>query len=458
MATNSPTALLTQPWLHQADAITFAADKPGTLLAMEMGTGKTLCALALLELWQARRVLILCPKSVAEVWRGEFAKHTRGWTCAAYSDGPITKRAAAMTALLATNLPAVACVVNYDATWQGAMPAALKRPWDVVIFDECHRLKSAAGQQSRLASQLMHRATRRLGLTGTPMPHSPLDVYAQLRAIDKRVYGTSNAVFKSRYAVKGGFEGKAIVGYQNLPELEAKLAAVTFRCRAQDVLTLPDAQDSTRYCELTPAEARAYKEMEREMTVLLEAGEVTAANALVKLLRLQQITSGYLPIETATVPLGDSKRKLLGEVLEDLSPLEYGAAREPVVVFCRYKHDLAAVTEVCTEQGLRCGELSGAANDLAEWQAGGLDVLAVQLQAGGLGVDMTRARYCVYYSNSYSLGDYLQTRARVHRPGQTRPVTYIHLLARGTVDEVVLRALEKRQDVVEAVLASLLRK
>jgi len=127
-------------------------------------------------------------------------------------------------------------------------------------------------------------------------------------------------------------------------------------------------------------------------------------------------------------------------------------------VFCRYQPDLQAVADTCHQQGLRYAELSGQRKELAAWQAGDADVIGVQLQAGGLGVDMTRARYCIYYSNSYSLGDYLQTRARVHRPGQKRPVTYVHLLAQGTVDEIILKALEERQDVVEAVIDALRRK
>jgi SNF2 family DNA or RNA helicase len=76
------------------------------------------------------------------------------------------------------------------------------------------------------------------------------------------------------------------------------------------------------------------------------------------------------------------------------------------------------------------------------------------MQAGGVGVDLTRARVCAYYSLGFSLGEYLQSRKRTHRPGQTRSVLYVHLVAEGTIDEQVYRALEARQDVIAAVLAS----
>jgi SNF2 family DNA or RNA helicase len=91
-------------------------------------------------------------------------------------------------------------------------------------------------------------------------------------------------------------------------------------------------------------------------------------------------------------------------------------------------------------------------DELKQWQAGEAPVLAVQIDSGGVGVDLTRARYSVYYSLGFSLGSYEQSLARIHRPGQTRPVEYIHLLAQDTVDEQVMVALARRADVVNSVL------
>ena len=105
---------------------------------------------------------------------------------------------------------------------------------------------------------------------------------------------------------------------------------------------------------------------------------------------------------------------------------------------------------------VRSAELSGRRNELDEWQQGdGPEVIAVQIQAGGLGIDLTRARYSIFYSLGYSLGDYEQALARVHRPGQNRKVTHLHLVAPGTVDEHVYDALEQKRDVVEFVIDTL---
>jgi SNF2 family DNA or RNA helicase len=100
-------------------------------------------------------------------------------------------------------------------------------------------------------------------------------------------------------------------------------------------------------------------------------------------------------------------------------------------------------------------ELSGKRNELRRWQDGEAQVLAVQIDAGAEGVDLTRARYSIFYSVGYSLGRYDQAKKRTHRPGQMKPVTHIHLVARGTVDVKIMRALEKRADIVNAILAEI---
>jgi SNF2 family DNA or RNA helicase len=140
------------------------------------------------------------------------------------------------------------------------------------------------------------------------------------------------------------------------------------------------------------------------------------------------------------------KGELLNDWLKDVP------SEEPIVVFTRFRHDLAMVKAVFDERGETCAELSGQKNELSAWQSGQMRGLAVQIQAGGVGVDFTRARYCVYYSLGFSLGDYLQSRKRIHRPGQAHNVVYLHLLAEHTIDRQVYKALENRLDVVNSIL------
>ena len=179
----------------------------------------------------------------------------------------------------------------------------------------------------------------------------------------------------------------------------------------------------TRMGELGPKARKLYRTLERDFIVYLEEGRITAVNVLSQLVRLQQMTSGYAHTE------------------DDLD----------VVVFARFTHDLEVVHRVARRLGRPSYEISGARKELSLWnEVGG--VLAVQIQSGGLGIDLTKARYAIYYSLGFSLGDYLQSRARLHRHGQERPVEIIHLVAAHTVDEKVMAALAAREQVVESIM------
>jgi SNF2 family DNA or RNA helicase len=276
-----------------------------------------------------------------------------------------------------------------------------------------------------------------------------MDIYAVFRFLDVRIYGPSFSAFRQKYAVMGGYQRKQITGFQRLDELEQLMSRITFRV-GKEVLDLPPETHVTYYCDLAGEALRIYRDLEQDFVARVLDGTVTAANAMVKLLRLQQVTGGVVPTDDGIARRVDnSKQKLLADTLEDIGK------DEPVVVFCRFHADLDAVHEACEQNEFASLELSGRRDELKRWQDGEAQVLAVQISAGGVGVDLTRARYSMYYSLSFSLGEYDQALSRVHRPGQTRPVEHIHLVARNTVDVKIMRALEKRAEIVQAILAEI---
>lgn len=324
-----------------------------------------------------------------------------------------------------------------------------------LLVHNCHRVKDPGGKASKFCKALSMGTAKtfpipfRLGLTGTPMPHSPLDVYAQFRALDTNVFGSSYTAFKSRYAVMNPVITGKVDAFQNLDELARKMGAFTYQVDAS-VLNLPDPVHTERIFDLSPRGRAVYRALEENLIAEVETGTIVAANALAKLLRLRQVTGGTTRIEDGeSVRVDDGKADALAEVLADL-PL-----REPLVVVAVFHADLDRIREVCEANGRTVLELSGRRNELAEWKGGGADVLAVQIQAGGVGIDLTRACHSILWSVGFSLGEYEQFLARTQRPGQTRFVNYIHLLARGTVDFAVYRALRARANVVEAVLATM---
>ena len=452
----------TKPWAHQRAALEFLNGHRAALLDYEMGTGKT----RVLVDWISNQPpgachLVLCPKKVIPVWESEFAKwsSSRYWVAALEkSSESAKKKATKVSQLIAWKTPKEGhkvIVVNYESAWRpGLKEVLLGHRWDTVVLDESHRIKDPTGRASKFCSQLGRRSARNICLTGTPLPHSPLDSFAQFRFLDPEVFGHSWTKFRARYAVMGGYavNGRPVqvVGYRNEGELAEKMGSLTIQARTDDVLDLPDAHHIDREVELGQAGMRAYREMERLFMAYVNGRTVTATNTLVKLLRLQQITSGYLPGETPGAKpqkIDDSKEGMLREILEDLQETE------KVVVFCRFTADIEAVKRVAADLGRRSAELSGQVNDLATWKADpGITILAAQVQAGKEGISLVEARYAIYYSIGYSLGDFIQSLARIRRPGQGHRCTYYHLIAKGTIDRKVYKALQKRKVVVDAIL------
>lgn len=468
-----PPGLLTRPWRHQQAAYKFCLDHfasglRGILLAMGMGTGKSMVACMLVLTLAARRILIACPLRVVPVWIAQFERHVGIPVVITALDedaGSVAdKRALAeekMRLAEARDVPFVA-VINYDSAWRAPFaPWAEKQQWDLVIADEDHRLKCPGGKASLFFKRLRTVARHRVALTGTPMPHGPMDIYAQFRFLDATIFGPSFAAFRQKYAVMGGFQRKQITGFQKLDELERLMSRVTYRV-GKEVLELPPETDVTYHCDLGSEAHRIYKDIEEDFVAQVRDGVVTAANAMVKILRLQQVANGIAKTDDGVDHRIDTaKQKLLADTLEDIG------AGEPVVVFCWFHLDLDAVHQSC--QALQAGltdedkakgryqtlELSGRRDELKQWQEGAAQALVVQIQAGGEGVDFTRARYSIFYSVGYSLGKYVQARSRTHRPGQTNPVEHIHLIARNTVDVRIMRALEKRAEIVDSILAEI---
>ena len=419
------------PWEHQRAAAAWSSSRRGAMLSLDMGTGKSLVALMVINQPGIETVLL-------------------------NGSGGTKAKAALMVKTVVSRdwsnpTQPIAVVINYDSVWRGGLASAIaSHPWAWIVLDESHRIKSPGGRASRWLANLAQRnpLARLLCLTGTPMPHSPLDLYGQFRFLDPSVFGTSFARMRARYADCDPRYPSKVRRWLRQDEIASLLSQNSFRVTADEVLDLPDSLHEVLPVQLTAKTRKFYNDLERDMVATIAQGTVIAANALTQLLRMQQATSGYATTEDGKFPIdGESEKEaVLADWMDDLPH------SEPIVVFCRFRSDLDAVRRVCEKQKRAASELSGRQNTLEQWQAGETSVLAVQIQSGGVGIDLTRSAYCVYYSIGFSLGDYEQSLARLRRPGQTRCVRYYHLVATKTVDELVYKALDERRSVIDAVL------
>lgn len=293
-----------------------------------------------------------------------------------------------------------------------------------------------------------------MALTGTPVTQGPLDVFGIYRVIDPSIFGPSYYAFRNKYAVMGGYGNHQVVSYRNLDDLIRKVHSVAYRVTKDECLDLPPTVDQRLYCELEPEARRVYRAVARQSLAELGSGRVTAVNVLAKLLRLSQITGGFVGDESGEVrEVSRAKLGLLAETLDDLL-----SAGKKVVVFARFLPEIAAIRRMLDGRGVEYGYIAGEVpmeqrgEEVRKFQQGPeCRVFVAQIQTAGLGITLTAADTMVFYSLSYSYADYDQCRARIHRPGQDKRCTYIHLLVRDTVDEKVLSVLAKKGDMAREV-------
>lgn len=467
-------SLIGESWHHQRAGYRFAMEHDGCLLPFKMGYGKTRTAVGVF-MNRGRLALILCPKSVVPIWPQEFEKHIAlskgaslvedGIVVIPLNKGTISKKVdLAKLAILGFErhkYKKLALVINYESAWRPEFAewAINNAGFDTVIFDEAHKIKGAGSKISLFCSRLSDAVKYKIALAGTPMPHSPLDIYGIYRALDKSIFGTNFAWFKKIYCITKEIEVKnpktgeiikapVTVGFKAMRQMREKISQIAMFI-LDNLIELPPVQDIKIPIEISSSAMRIIKDLEKGYFSELKDGRITAGNILVKLLRMQQVTSGYVKTDEGHMVEVDTGKR---EALEDLIV----GIDEPIVVFAKFASDLANVARVCENLKVEYRELSGRVNQLAEWQEGKAQVIGVNIQCGGAGIDLTRARYCIYYSICSSLGDYEQSRARVHRPGQERPVTYYHLVAEGTVaDSRVYDALQDHKDVIMALMADI---
>lgn len=428
----------------------------GAALLMEMGTGKSLTAIAitgaLSQAGRIRRVLIVAPLSILGVWEEEFQKFAAFPYALAVLSGSSAKKLDTLRHMTGTTLQVV--VVNYESAWRLEKALTAWHP-DLIIADEGHKIKT----HNIAASKAMHRmgakASYRLLLTGTVITNKAIDVFSQYKFLNPAIYGNSFYAFRNRYFDMVGYGNHTPVLKKSMEsELTEKLHSISYRATKAECLDLPETIDMIRQIELEPAALRIYRGLVKESYAELAGGEVTATNILTRLLRLSQLTGGFLGNdETAAVEqVSAAKLSALEDILD-------GAVAEgkKLVIIARFIPEIKAICKLLEKRdlGYSCitGEVKNRDEQVARFQ-NEPEVMAFvgQIATAGLGITLTAASTMVFYSLDYSMSNFEQTKARIHRMGQRMPCTYLYLVARGTVDEKVLAALESKADLARTLV------
>ena len=448
------------PYEHQRRAAAFALDRlsrgGGAALLMEMGTGKTLTSIGIVgQLWKERRIarlLIVAPLSILGVWRDEFDKFAGYDYCLSVLEGTAARKADTIRHMAGKSLQVL--VINYESAWRMEKELAEWRP-DMIVCDEGHKIKTHNIAASKAMHRLAAKAKYRLLLTGTVITNKPIDVFSQYKFCDPAIYGNSFYQFRNRYFDMVGFGGYTPVMKRSMEgEFTERLHSIAFRATKAECLDLPEFTDIVQRIDLEPQAMRVYRQLVRDSYAELAEGSVTVTNVLSQLLRLSQLTGGYVGNDDAGGVTQVSTAKL--DALADLVDGAVADGRK-IVVIARFVPEIHAIGKMLEKKKIRYAQISGEIRDrdaqIAAFQNDpDVPVFIGQIATAGLGITLTAASLMVFYSLDYSMSNYEQTRARIHRVGQKNECTYIHLVARGTVDEKVLKALHDKANLAKSLV------
>ena len=442
-----------RPHEYQRFAIHKLLEMPEAGLFLDMGLGKTVTTLtAIEELLYDRflisRVLVIAPKRVAEeTWTTEAGKwdHLRHLKISRVL-GSQAKRREALA------VEADIYVINRENVVWLTKECDRRWPFDMIVVDELSSFKSNQAQRFKALKKVRPLARRFVGLTGTPSPNGLLDLWPQMYLIDRgERLGKTVTGYRSRYFYPGKTDGHVVYSYEPKPGAEKaireKIADICISMKAEDYLEMPALMVNDIPVRLSHDEMELYRKLEREKLLEMDGEQVTALTAATVYNKLLQMANGGVYTDDGqAVELHRKKLEALGEILE-------AACGQPVLVFYNYRQDYNRIRE--TFEAYHPRTLKGP-EDIRAWNEGKIPLLLAQPASMGHGLNLQAGGHIlVWYGLTWSLELYQQANARLYRQGQKQGVVIHRLVAVGTVDEEVVRRLEKKDETQAGLLEAL---
>lgn len=497
---------LTEPFAHQREGVEWLYKHPRAGLFYDPGLGK--CKITVdLQRATGDMMLIMCPAVVLKTWAREFVRHGAITDTVVISGSPARKKELIQRCI---DAPPAAVIITYESAVR-LVSLLVNIPYRCIVADESHRIKAVNSIRTKAALQLSERAYRRVLLSGTPSLGTPLSIYAQLRFLGNYFAAETWIDYKKTYAVYPPEElragkPKTIVGFQNLGELAERVGEVCLRKTQDECLDLPEQRIIDIEFEVSRQQRALYNRvvedqgddagvavqhalLDNQLSQLsgarLSTPYLLAREPVTQLGKLEQITSGFVHrtydnpgfcngcaklvdcVEQRIRPFTrrcsyETKPTQEKEFLEDNARLDaledllvdlLEDSKNKIIIWTRYLAELDIIAAllkklsapfVRVQGGMKTELFEKAMQDFTD--DAGIRVYLGQV-ASGIGVTLNVANYMVYYSLPWSLEQYLQSKARNYRIGQTKKTTVYRLLAVDTTDETKAKSLDQKIDI-----------
>lgn len=445
----------TAPKRHQLITLAWGFDRHRVSLWHGIGTGKSLAALYLHQLWSTRKHLIVCPNSVVGGWADQIAQHT-------YLH-PVLLRGskAERRARLFEGGPGV-YVVNYE----GLLVLFCERPdgrarpdpglvaqagVDGVTADECHALANPTAIQTKVFRELSRRAEHAIIMTGTPISTSEADLWSEYHCLDGGVsLGTNRWAFLNKH-FRQDFWGGWKVKDGEREAILARVAPRTLRFSRQECVDLPPRSYQVRSVPMSAEQRRLYRQIVDEQRITLGGLEADVPSGQ-SAQKLSQVAGGFVFVGDEAVVLADQPK--IDEVRRTLDEL----GDEKVVIFHAYVEEGRLLEAMLQKRGTPYAALRGEVADkddqVRRFQADDrCRVLVAHPKSGGVGLNLQVATVAGFYSNGlYGAVARAQAEGRIYRTGQDRPCLFIDWELEGSLDQRHLHRIEDQAELIRSAL------
>ena len=433
------------PHDYQQYAIDFIESHKTAAVLLDMGLGKTVITLtALNELlfdhFEISRVLVIAPLRVArntwpqEIGKWEHLNHIR------YSVAVGTEK---------ERLHALRQQVSLYIINRENVPWLVEKTdfsYDAIVIDELSSFKNWSSKRFKALMKVRPLAKRVIGLTGTPSGNGLMDLFAEFKVLDMgQRLGRFITKYRQDYFVPDKRNGQVVFSYAPLPGAEEriyeKISDITISMKAADHLRMPALIESEYSVRMNEEEKKMYAEMCEQLVLQMKGDEVTAANAGVLSGKLAQMANGAVYTDDgATLHIHDRKLDALEDIIESMNG-------KPLLVAYWFWHDAERI-----EKRVPCVRLD-TDETIARWNRGEIPVALIHPASAGHGLNLqSGGSTLVWFGITWSLELYQQTVARLYRQGQSANTVVVqHIIAEGTIDEKILRAL-KRKDKTQTAL------
>jgi len=463
-----------KPMEHQSTALAKMWGEKNFALFMEMGTGKTFTvinwAAAMYMNKDIQALLVVCPTSVKPVWIGEMEAHCPiEHSVHVLESGGTSKCDKWMDEAVGLKVLVVGVeALSAGRAYSSAIDFVVNHKTSMVI-DESSRIKTHSATRTKRCIKLGEACKAKAILTGTPITQGMQDLYAQFAFLDKGIIGQKSYFgFQNRYCTMGGFEARKIVGYKNINEVMDLVAPHTYIVKKDDVLDLPPKVYESITVKPSKEQARILKEVGDKYVMGSSMGDLNleVETILERMIRYQQIVGGMFPYDEddgthGIVPIPGPNPKLdsMCDLIGDLD------VQAKVIIWARFVPEQRMIAEY----------LNSAFGESVAWYSAGSSTKERQNMInefqdpesprrfflsnptmGGIGLTLTAASYVVYFSNSFSLEDRLQSEDRAHRKGQTKSVTYIDIMMDHQIDRDIIAAIKSKKSVADYVESSII--